>query len=283
MGFLDGLKKFGLGNIEEEELYEEPKKETATEAKPAAKKPAQPTITEESLLFDKSYTCPVCDIKFTAKTIRTGKIRVKAQDIDLRNIYTEIDPGKYDVAACPECGYAALVKYYGNLTNFQIEEIKKRICANYKIQEFSGSVYSYEEARSRYELALANAVVRKAKNSEKAYICLKLAWVIRGETEHLDPDMPKYEEKKKENEAQEKDLLKKALDGFVIARQSETPPIAGMDTFTLDYLMSALGYEVGEYDISKRLLGELLVSRTAGSRIKDKARELKELILEKEN
>ncbi|WP_035767442.1 DUF2225 domain-containing protein [Butyrivibrio sp. NC2002] len=277
MGFLDGLKKFGLGNIEEEDLYEEPKK--AQVKKEEVKKEVVP-LNEETLLFDKKYTCPICDKQFESKTVRSGKVRTKGVDIDLRPDYDEIDQIKYDIITCPKCGYSALARYYGNLTKFQCDEIRSKISANYKEQKFSGTTYSYEEAHMRYELAIATAMVKKAKNSEKAYLCLKMAWLLRGETQRLDPNAEGYEEKKKSNDEQEKELLKKALDGFVIARQSETPPIAGMDELTLDYLMGALGLETGDFDVANKMVGSIITSRTANSRLKDKAKDLKDKIKE---
>ena len=206
---------------------------------------------------------------------------MKSVDIDLRPDYDEIDQIKYDVVTCPNCGYSALARYWGNLTNFQITEIKDKICKNFKPHDFSGPTYSYEEARIRYELALATAIVKKSKNSEKAYLCLRTAWLIRGETQRLDEDAVRYVEIKVKNDEEEKELLKKAYDGFAIARQSEQPPIAGMDGMTLDYLMGALAMEVGDYNSAMRMIGNIISSRTANARIKDKARELKELITEK--
>lgn len=278
MGFLDGLKKFGLGALEDEELYEDPKKKEVAKKEVAKKPPV--VFNEETLLFDKKYTCPICEAEFNVKTLRTGKVRMKSQDVDLRPVYAEMDPSKYEVVTCPECGYSVLTKYFAPLTKFQIDEVKSKIGANFKKQTFGDKTYSYEEARMRYELAIATAMVKKSKNSEKAYLCLKMAWLVRGETEHLDPSAPDYEEKKKANEAEEKELLKKALDGFVIARQSETK-IAGMDETTTDYLMGAIAMEVDEFDIASKMISNILGSRVANSRIKDKANELKEMVMEK--
>ena len=147
--------------------------------------------------------------------------------------------------------------------------------------EQDGPTYSYDYAKSLYQLALANAVVKKAKNSEKAYICLKTAWVIRGETQRLDPNEDAYDQKKAANDAQEKELLTNALNGFVMARQSEEFPIAGMDSSTLDYLIAALAVETDDFDTASKMVSELLTSRVANSRIKDKARNLKDIIAEK--
>ena len=109
---------------------------------------------------------------------------------------------------------------------------------------------------------------------------MKSAWVIRGETQRLDPNEEGYEAKKKENDAQEKELLENALNGFVMARQSEEFPIAGMDSTTLDYLIAALAVETGTKDIASKMISDILVSRTANSRIKDKARVLKDMLAE---
>ncbi|MBQ8030392.1 MAG: DUF2225 domain-containing protein [Butyrivibrio sp.] len=277
-GIFSGFEKLGLGNIGKEELFEDPKKKTV-EVKKEQPRRLQ-LVNEEDYLFDKKYKCPVCDSEFEARTVRTGKVRMKNVDIDLRPDYDELDQNKYDVIACPSCGYAALGRYFPNLNKYQIDDIRVKICMNYKHEPNDEPTYSYEYAKRLYQLALANAVVKKAKNSEKAYICMKSAWVIRGETQRLDPNEDGYEARKKENDAQEKELLENALNGFVLARQSEEFPIAGMDSTTLDYLIAALAVETGKKDIASKMISDILVSRTANSRIKDKARSLKDMLTE---
>ena len=277
MGIFSGFEKLGLGNIEGEELFEDPKKKETVVKKEEAPKKLQ-LVNEEDYLFDKKYKCPVCESDFEAKTVRTGKVRMKNVDIDLRPDYDELDQNKYDVIACPACGYAALGRYFPNLNKYQIDDIRVKICMNYKHEPCRDSIYTYDYAKRLYQLALANAVVKKAKNSEKAYICMKSAWVIRGETQRLDPNDANYKAKKAENDAQEKELLTNALNGFVMARQTEEFPIAGMDSTTLDYLMAALAVETGQKDIASRMISEILTSRVANSRIKDKARTLKEML-----
>ncbi len=279
-GIFSGLEKLGLGNIGKGDLFEDPAKKEAPVKKEEPKKKLQ-LVNEEDYLFDKKYKCPVCETEFDSKTVRTGKVRMKNVDIDLRPDYDELDMTKYDVIACPDCGYAALGRYFPNLNKYQINDIRIKICMNYKKIEYKAPTYSYEYARSLYQLALANAVVKKAKNSEKAYICLKTAWVIRGETQRLDPALPDYEDKKAANDAQEKELLSNALNGFIMARQSEEFPIAGMDSTTMDYLVAALAVETEQYDIAGKMISELLTSKVANSRIKDKARYLKEIMQEK--
>ena len=279
-GIFSGLEKLGLGNIAGGSLFEDPKKKEAA-AKQEAPQRKLSLVNEEDYLFDKKIKCPVCEDEFDAKTVRTGKVRMKNVDIDLRPDYDELDQNKYDVIACPHCGYAALGRYFPTLNKRQIDDIRVKISMNYKKIEHDGPTYSYDYAKSLYQLALANAVVKKAKNSEKAYICLKTAWVIRGETQRLDPNEDSYDEKKAANDAQEKELLTNALNGFVMARQSEEFPIAGMDSSTLDYLIAALAVETDDFDTASKMVSEILTSRVANSRIKDKARNLKDIITEK--
>ena len=279
-GIFSGLEKLGLGNIGGGSLFEDPKKKEAA-AKQEAPQKKLSLVNEEDYLFDKKIKCPVCEDEFEAKTVRTGKVRMKNVDIDLRPDYDELDQNKYDVIACPHCGYAALGRYFPTVNKRQIDEIRVKISMNYKKLEQEGPTYSYDYAKSLYQLALANAVVKKAKNSEKAYICLKTAWVIRGETQRLDPNEDTYDEKKAANDAEEKELLANALNGFVMARQSEEFPIAGMDSSTLDYLIAALAVETDDFDTASKMISELLTSRVANSRIKDKARNLKDIIAEK--
>ena len=281
MGIFSGFDKLGLGNIGGEELFEDPKKKEVVVKKEEPKKKLQ-LVNEEDYLFDKKYKCPVCDSDFDAKTVRTGKVRMKNVDIDLRPDYDELDQNKYDVIACPACGYAALGRYFPNLNKYQIDDIRVKICMNYKHEPNREPTYSYEYAKRLYQLALANAVVKKAKNSEKAYICMKSAWVIRGETQRLDPSEEGYEARKAENDAQEKELLANALNGFVMARQTEEFPIAGMDSTTLDYLIAALAVETDQREVASKMISEILTSRVANSRIKDKARTLKDMLAEKE-
>jgi len=72
--------------------------------------------------------------------------------------------------------------------------------------------------------------------------------------------------------------LKNAVVGLVLARQKEDFPIAGMNTMTLDYLLAALYLETDQYDYASKMIGEILVSRTANSHMKDRARDLKDLL-----
>lgn len=281
MGILSGLSNLGLGNLENLDIY------SANDENKGVNKDMDFDLNgqngadipdETDFIYDKAYTCPVCGEKFTNKTARSGKARLLRQDRDLRPVYSNFDPIKYDVISCPECGYSSLEKWFSNLAKPQIEAVKSNISANYK-QIKRGDVVSYDEAIERFKLALASCIVKRGHNSEKGYTCLKYAWVLRGKREQLEAigELQSIIDELKENETE---LLHNALEGLLLARSSERAPIAGMDIVTLDYLLSILLIDEGRYDEASRLVMNILQSPTASNRIKDKARDLKGEILD---
>ena len=238
---------------------------------------------EKDMIFEKSYVCPVCETSFTSKTVKSGKARLIGTDQDLRARYKGIDPGKYDVLLCPCCGYAALARYFSELTSTQAKLIREKISQSVHISSYNDEIYSYEQALERYRIALVNAVIKKAKVSEGAFICLKSAWLLRGYAESLRETGNPDEKLLQKLATQESEYLEKAYNGFVDAKQTENFPICGMDEVTIDYLIAALAVHSQKYDVASKLVGSLLTNNAASSRIKDKARDLKEQILEEKN
>ncbi len=274
-GLLSGLEQFGLSNLESMDLYEAPKKAGENgEGKEA------PVMQEQDYLFDKSFTCPICDKEFKARTIKIGKVKLSGTDLDLRPKYDQVDLLKYDIIMCPHCGYAALSRFFKFVTSPQAKNIQKAISASFKPQA-EKETYSYDDALERYKLTLVNAIVKQAKPSEKAYICLKTAWLLRGKGEHLDQNAPDYAEQKKQVDAEENEFLHNALEGFLAARQTESFPMCGMDEPTVDYLISVIAMRFEQFDVASRLIAGILTSPTANPRMKDKARMIKEMIVKK--
>lgn len=239
-------------------------------------------VKETDFLFDKSFTCPVCEKKIKARTLRSGKARMIRTDQDLRPVFDNIEPLKYDPVVCPGCGYSALARYFPTVLPVQIKEIKENICKGFQANIQEQETYTYEEAMYRYKLCLANAIVKKGKASESAYICLKMGWLYRSWQDNLKAageaeDSEKLAELKK----QEKEFLKKAMDGFFEARQTENYPMCGMDEPTADYLVAVLAAEFDELDIASRIISSIITSPLANSRTKDKARDVKDMIVAK--
>ncbi|UYJ39881.1 MAG: DUF2225 domain-containing protein [Lachnospiraceae bacterium] len=281
MGLFSGLEKMGLGKLDKLEVFEEDsKKNAAKPGQPGTAATQKHKVTEEDLLFDKSYTCPVCDNEFHSKMIRTGKVKLLSADTDLRPKYQLVDSLKYDALVCPECGYASLSRFFKFMMPAQAKLIRENISKNFSGLPKTGSTYTYDDAILRHQLALANAIVKKAKNSEKAYTCLKMAWLYRGKAETLPKETKDYDKTIKELKKEETELLSKAYDGFMTAFSRESFPMCGMDEMTVTFLVAELARRTGKYEESGRWISKVLTSRSANERIKNKARDIKELLNE---
>lgn len=273
MGLLSGLRSLGLGGLEGIDIYEEEEKKV----KEAAAAPP-PKVEEKDLIYDKSVNCPVCGSEFTAKIMKSGKAKLVGTDADLRPRYEGLDAVKYDVLLCKECGYAALARYFNSIIPAQAKLVKDNISTIVHMKEYEDETYSYEQAFERYQLALACAVVKKSRVSERAYICLRSAWLLRGWRESLQESGQKDPKQAAELEKQETEYLQNAFKGFMEARKSESFPMCGMDEITVDYLLAVLAVRFKKYEAASRLISGILTASTANARIKDKARDLKDQI-----
>ena len=269
-----GLEAFGLGNLSEMDIYDAKEKEAAK----GSTEQVKDIFSEEDTIFDKSFSCPVCDKEFKTKTVKSGKVKLLNLDTDLRPIYQNMDPLKYDAVVCPHCGFAALNRFFKYVTSAQATLIKKSISASFRGIKESGSVYDYDDAISRHKLALVNSIVKKAKTSERAYTCLKTAWVLRGKAENLSSQLPDYKAQIEALAKEEIDFIAKAYDGFDEAFSKETFPMCGMDEITITLLMAELARRIGKTEEAGRWISRVLISRDANERIKQKARDIKDLI-----
>jgi uncharacterized protein (DUF2225 family) len=274
-----GLEEFGLDNLSNINIYDEKEKEESKDSRTKS----QNTFSEEDIIFDKTYNCPVCDSEFKSKSVKTGKVKLSSLDSDLRPKYHQADPLKYDAVLCPKCGYASLTRFFKNITYTQADWIKKSISVKFKPITESEGIYSYDDAITRHKMALVNSIVKKAKTSERAYTCLKTAWVIRGKMESLPSDTPDYKTVITKLYKEEKEFISNAYEGFSEAYMTEVFPMCGMDESTIALLVAELARKIGKLDESSRWISRILISREANERIKEKAREIKELIKEGRN
>lgn len=261
MSIFSGLESLGLGGLENVNIYGEDKANKSGEN--GEGKEEKEEIREEDYILQKTFECPVCDAEFKQSVIRHNKIRNYGHDLDLRPRNEGVDTLKYDVVVCNHCGYASMIKFHGPLPKVYRKLLQENIMSRFKPMPIGNEVITYEEAVTRYKLAMMNAVVRQAKDSEKAFIALKLSWIYRGMRETMPEDEEDYENKKEMLMAQERENQKIALEGFSKAMTTETPPYAGMNDETLDYLLAVLNMEAGEYAKSKRILSGILSSTKA--------------------
>lgn len=234
---------------------------------------------EKTLLLDRTYTCPVCDQNIKVKSVKTNVAKFVGTGPDLRPSHSNINVTKYEVASCNYCGYTALIKDFSNTTQTQRKLLREKIQANYKShEEIPCDAYSVETAISRMKMALLCTVSKMGKESEIGNICLKISWLYQDLVDELPENDPGYEEKKTAYLAEAHNQAMNAYEHLSKARMEEDYPIAGMNESTLDYLLSYLAYQKGEYSTAMQYLSGVVTTRGISSRLKDKCLELKELV-----
>lgn len=280
MNLFSGLEKFGLNPTESMNLFEEEKKDAPkaeVEGKPEEKVPV-----EEEFILEKSVRCRICDNVFKTKMIKSGRVKRLEPDRDLRPRFQYIDTLKYDITSCPICGYTAMNRYYDQLTSVQSKLIREQISVQFhKSEEPETPVYSYDAAIDRYKLSLVNTIVKKGKDSEKAYTCLKMAWLLRGKGEAMPESTPEEKEQKAACKKEEEAFYQQAFEGFMLATSKEMYPMCGMEQSTVDYLISYMAYHFEKYEIASKYLASVLTSAATSRKMKDMALALKEDILKK--
>lgn len=254
------LKNLGLNYEETTEIYKVKEENQVKNCDEKQDKSENMAL----LLYDKKETCPVCAHEFMSKAVKSNAPRVKSKDTDLFIRYKGIDPYFYEVIVCPHCGYSALKSDFYTVRSYQKEKITDKVCSQWKGREYP-QIFDENIAIERYKLALLNAVVGELNNSTKAVICLKIGWMYR------------LLGKKQE----ETEFLTKALQGFLIAYENERTPIYGLDRFSFEYLIGELFRRTGDFINAKLWLGKVIISK-ADLKLKEKARDIKDLITEEE-
>lgn len=217
-------------------------------------------------IFDKSVVCPVCDNHFKTKAVKTKSPRIQSKDSDFFIRYTVANPYFYDVWICNSCGYAAMKSDFENLRSYRQELVRSNVTPKWKPREYP-TILDENIAIERYKLALLNAVLIKMPSSTKAMISLKISWMYRmlDDSEH------------------EKVFLGQALEGLNDAYISEPFPIYGLQRDSLMYLIGDLNRRVGNDDEALRWYSRTIISTNATYRVKELARNGKELIKSKNN
>lgn len=252
------LKEIGFENLDKLDLFPAKPQESEKEIEKNKKR-----FTVEEVLYDKTYICPICNKEFKSKAIRSGKNRLLTVDLDLKANYDIVNPLLYECIVCENCGYAALSKIFNNLTASQMRWIKEQICTQYKVHHYP-PILSEKDGILRYKLALLNSFVKKAKDGEKAYICLKLAWLYRDLKEKASEEL----------------FLQHALTGFENAYNTERFPIFELGELTTAYIIADIHRRMKNYDKAMQWVGFVIMDRSVSLRLKTKALHLKGVINE---
>ncbi|MDD7794954.1 DUF2225 domain-containing protein [Clostridium sp. 'White wine YQ'] len=251
-----GLENLGFDDLKNLKVYDEAKKQESVQNKVKQ-------VSQEDFLFDKQVSCPVCGTSFKTPTYKVNGPRKKGQDTDLFIHYDVVNPYFYDVWVCNSCGYAAMKADFPKIKSFQKDIILSSITPKWKGREYP-NVIDEKLAIEKYKLALVNAIYIQAKNSTKAMICLKIAWMHRMLND-------------KENELS---FLSQALKGFNDAYSTEDFPIYGMQRYTVMFLIGELSRRTKNYDDAMRWFSQVITTPGVPEKVKNLCRDCRDLIRE---
>lgn len=254
MDLFKGLEELGFKNIDVK-IYEE-----KNEQKQSVQTKEQKENPEDSI-YEKTFKCPVCEQDFKNYAVKSNKYRLIKTDTDFMPIYDGINPLFYDIVICPFCGYSRLQSMFNSIRPYQIPILAEKITANFKSRVYP-KLYTVDIAIERYKLALLVASVIQVKDSEKAFLCLKLAWLYR-----IKQDKPNEEL-----------FLKEALRGFTSAFSSEKLPVFNLGKHELMYLLGDLSIRIGDHTTANRYLSEVIVTPKVNSKIKELSRDRRDAI-----
>ena len=185
---------------------------------------------EVSELYDKKIKCPVCDVQFTTKKVRTSKLKLIKRDADFLSYYEGENPLFYNVFVCPNCGYAALEEKFNKIKPREKEKIKNTISTKWNKQSFSDK-RTVDEAIDAYKLALLSGEILEYSKYDLGNICLRLCWLNRI----------------KEDKEEEDRFTILARDLY---RQAYTTESINMGATTLSYLIGELSRQIEDIEES---------------------------------
>lgn len=212
----------------------------------------------EEALYNKELVCPVCQKKFKVTKVKAKFCRVSSRDSDFCTHYEGTNPLLYDVYVCELCGYAALSDKFEEISANDSKIILEKISPRWNKRSFSGE-RNLDSAIEAFKLALLNLHLRKAKNSEVAKICLRIAWLYRF----------------KNDEEKEREFLQFALKCYNDTYEKERFPVDKLDEFTCMYMIAELYRRLGNDDEAVKWFSRLISSPDArkNTSLIEKARE----------
>ena len=233
---------------------------------------------EMQYLMDRSFVCPVCGKRFNSKCINSSKAELEGWDTDLRPRYKGVDVSKYRVAECLSCGYAGIARY-----DSKIGEQEKTAYKESGLKTLGGSdgnegLRSYRGAYDGYRAALRCYIINNASHSVRGLTALYTAWLLRGWREALEKEGETVEVRDAMSLLAETRLLRYALYNFKRSELEESDALSDIGENVLNYIIAALSYMQGEYQVAEAYLRGILNSTEVRLRLFKQAKELHRLI-----
>lgn len=213
-------------------------------------------------IYDKEIVCPVCSKNTMVTKVKAKACKVASRDTDFCVYYEGVNPMFYDIWVCEHCGYAAQADKFEEINGRDSKLILQSIAPRWSQRSFAGE-RSIDNALETFKLALLNLNVRKAKSSEFAKICIRIAWL--------------YRIKKDEKEME---FLNFALKHYSDAYEKERFPVDKLDEYTCMYMIAELHRRVGNNEEAIKWFSRLMSSSGARSnaRLVESARDQYQLV-----
>ncbi len=131
----------------------------------------------KKMLYDHKVKCPLCGKNFTSPQVLSRYICIEKTDSDFCNHYSGPNPMYYEVAVCPECGYAFTESHTALLGPAAAEMVKK-VLAELPKKDYN-QVRDWQLALESFMLALKCLSVLEGRHSLVARLYLRVAWLYR--------------------------------------------------------------------------------------------------------
>ncbi|WP_100333301.1 DUF2225 domain-containing protein [Bacillus alkalisoli] len=131
-------------------------------------------------LYDKNFTCPICDKKHISKKVRSKFIKSISHDSDFCTHYESVDtnPLLYYVNVCPTCGYASSEEFSNYFKPGTKDQIETKIWKHWHGKSY-GEKRTVDLAINTYKLAIYTGLLKKETPIVIAGLYLRLAWIYR--------------------------------------------------------------------------------------------------------
>jgi uncharacterized protein len=194
-------------------------------------------------LYDKKFSCSLCERSFTSKKVRSRFVKVIRYDTDFAPVYAEEseNPNLYYVNVCPHCGYSFTEEFSAYFPPGTKNAVTEKISSQWVPRDFSAE-RTIQEAANTYKLGAYASSLKKEKHIITAGLYLRLAWLYR----------------LKEDSQQENRFLKLALAEYIESFSTGDYKGTQMSEIKLMYLLGDLSRRTGNSPDAVRFFSRVI-------------------------